>query len=400
MIHIEERSDTLTVVRTKTKEIYLVGTAHVSEESAKEVSSAIDTFQPDAVSVELDKGRYDALTKGQDWSKLTIGKVLKSGKGLFMLANLALSSFQNSIGENLSPPGSEMKVAVEEAEKRNIPFFFADREVAITLKRAWGLSSLWNKLKLMSLLIGSVFSKDDLSPEDIEALKERGALGGMMDELATNLPKVKEVLIDERDRYLSHNIYHTPGEKIVAVIGAAHAPGIVAWMKKFDQEEEEGTAPETLESIEVIPPPSKVGKVLKWVIPLAVISIIAYGFISAGWETGISSFIAWVIANGVFSGIGAIISLAHPITILVTVLAAPFTSLNPTIGVGIVSGIVEGWLRKPQVEDFENLKKDTQSLRGFYRNRFTHALVVFFLTSLGSAIGTIVALPYLLRIFG
>ncbi len=400
MIYVEERSDTLTVVRTRTKEIYLVGTAHVSEESTREVATAIDTFQPDSVSIELDKGRYTALTKGQDWSNLTISKVLKSGKGLFMLANLALSSFQNSIGKDLAPPGSEMKVAAEEAEKRNIPFFFADREVAITLKRAWGLSSFWNKLKLMSLLIGSVFSKNDLSPEEIEALKERGALGGMMDELAENLPKVKEVLIDERDRYLSHNIYHTPGEKIVAVIGAAHAPGIVEWMKKFDQEEEDGQSPESLESIEVIPPPSKIGKVLKWAIPLTIVSIIVYGFASAGWEKGFSNFMAWVIANGIFSGIGAIISLAHPITTIVTVLAAPFTSLNPTIGVGIVSGIVEGWLRKPQVEDFENLKRDTQSIRGFYRNRFTHALIVFFLTSLGSAIGTIVALPYLLRIFG
>ncbi len=400
MIHVEERSDTLTVVRTRTKEIHLVGTAHVSEESAREVVTAIDTLQPDAVSIELDKGRYQTLTSGQDWSKLTVGKILKSGKGLFMLANLALSSFQSSIGKDLAPPGTEMKVAAEEAEKRNIPFFFADREVSITLKRAWGLSSLWNKLKLISLLIGSVFSKEDLSPEEIEALKERGALGGMMDELAKNLPKVKEVLIDERDRYLSHNIYHTPGNKIVAVIGAAHAPGIVEWMEKFDQEEEEGKTPDSLESIEVIPPPSKVGKVLKWGIPLGILSIIVYGFVSAGWETGLSSFLAWVIANGVFSGIGAIIALAHPLTILITIVAAPFTSLNPTIGVGIVSGIVEGWLRKPQVEDFENLKKDTQSIRGFYRNRFTHALIVFFLTSLGSAIGTIVALPYLLRIFG
>ena len=74
--------------------------------------------------------------------------------------------------------------------------------------------------------------------------------------------------------------------------------------------------------------------------------------------------------------------------------------MNPTIGVGMVTGLVEGFLRKPQVRDFENLHEDILSIRGFYRNRFTHALLVFFLSSVGSAVGTFIGIPYLSSLIG
>ncbi len=397
MIDVEVQSNTVTLIRTTEKEIYLVGTAHVSEESAKEVATVIEEIQPDHVAVELDAARYTSLTQGQDWSKLTINKVLKEGKGLFMLANLALSAFQQSIGS--STPGAEMKAAIDVAKSHEIPYSFADRDVSITLKRTWRKSSLWNKMKLLGLLIGSVFSKEELSNEDVESLKERGALGGMLNELGKELPKVKEVLVDERDYYLAHNIYHAPGKRVVAVVGAAHTVGMVGLFQKLEKSEKKASEGR-LREFEVLPPAGQVGNILKWAIPLLVVAIIGYGFISAGWEKGSEMFLYWVLANGVLGGIGAIVALAHPITVIVTILAAPFTSLNPTIGVGFVSGALEGWLRKPQVQDFENLKEDTKTVKGFYRNRFTHALVVFFLTSLGSAIGTFVALPWLLSMFG
>jgi len=153
-----------------------------------------------------------------------------------------------------------------------------------------------------------------------------------------------------------------------------------------------------LSAIEEVPPPAKITKALPWIIPAIVIAIIAYGFVHSGFDQGIEMFGYWVAVNGALAGLGAIISLAHPITILVTIAAAPFTSLNPTIGVGIVSGILEGALRKPRVVDFEHLHDDILSVKGFFRNRFTHALIVFFLTSIGSSIGTFVAFPFLLSL--
>ncbi len=410
MIKIDVQSDTYRIIRlldnnattealepTPIKEIHLIGTAHVSEESAKEVSRIIEEVEPDHVAVELDAARYKSLTQGQDWSNLSITKVLKEGKGQFLLASLALSSFQRSMGTTL--PGAEMKAAIDAAKERNIPFSFADRDVTITLKRTWRKSSFWNKMKLIATLINSVLSKDTISSEELESLKEKESLDGMMDELSKELPQVKEVLVDERDAYLAHNIYYAPGKRVVAVVGAAHTLGMVDKFYGLEEISEENSQ-EQLKSFEILPKPSPVGKVLTWAIPLGVLGLIGYGFITAGWETGTEAFLYWVLANAIFGGIGAIAALAHPLTILVTIVAAPITSLNPTIGVGFVSGIVQGWVRKPRVIDFEHIPEDTKSVRGFYKNRFTHALVVFLLTSLGSAIGTFVGIPFIVSLFG
>ena len=55
----------------------------------------------------------------------------------------------------------------------------------------------------------------------------------------------------------------------------------------------------------------------------------------------------WIAANGIFAGIGATLALAHPLTIISAILAAPLTSLNPMIAAGWVSGLVEAFSRKP-----------------------------------------------------
>ena len=139
---------------------------------------------------------------------------------------------------------------------------------------------------------------------------------------------------------------------------------------------------------------------LRVLIEVSVIYLLIYGFINAGWDQGLKMFSYWFLVNGVLSGIGAIIALAHPLTILLSFLLSPFTSLNPTIGVGIVVGVVEAYVRKPRVVDFEHLNEDILSIKGFYSNRFTHALIVFFLTSIGSTIGTFVAFPFLISLLG
>ncbi|MGM0431760.1 MAG: TraB/GumN family protein [Spirochaetota bacterium] len=388
----EQISDTLTKITLEDKEIYLIGTAHVSSDSVQEVEQFIKNEAPDTVCLELDEGRYKTMTEGQSWNNVNIHSILKQGKGFFFLASLALSSFQKRMGIQTGvTPGEEMKAAAQAAKEAGVPIALCDRDIQITLRRAWGRSSFWNKLKMLGLLVSAAFSREELSSDDIEALKERGALGNMMEELAKELPSAKKVLIDERDQYLATKIYQTKGKKIVAAVGAGHATGIADTIGELSS----GNKNEDLSALELAPKRKRVGKVLPWLVPLAVAALFAYGFINSGWDQGLRMFFYWFVVNGVLSGIGAILALAHPLTIILSVLLAPFTSLNPTIGVGIVSGTIEAYMRKPRVSDFEHLSEDTLSIKGFYRNRFTHALVVFFLTSIGSAIGTFAAFPFL-----
>jgi pheromone shutdown-related protein TraB len=397
IVHI---SDTITRLSFDDREIILLGTAHISRESVDEVKKIIETEEPDHLCVEIDAGRYKAMTEGQNWREMSIGKVLKERKGFLLLANLALTSFQRKLGSEIgNKPGEEMKVAIEAAQAAEIPFSFCDRDIQVTLRRAWAKSSFWNKNKMLASMIGSVFGSEKLSSEDIENLKEKNALEEMMAELAEFLPSVKEVLIDERDRYLATKIFQAPGKKIVAVIGAGHAGGIIRILGELSSMDASGR-PEALDlsAIQQVPPPSAFSRFLPWIVPALVLALFGFGFWRSGFSHSMELFGYWVAVNGILAGIGAIVSFAHPLTVVATVAAAPFTSLNPTIGVGIVSGIVEGTLRKPRVADFESLHEDILSVRGFIRNRFTHALVVFFLTSVGSAIGTFVAFPFLLGI--
>ena len=389
---VVENSDTVTRIKEDDREIVLIGTAHVSKDSVDEVASIIREEAPDRVCVEIDSGRYNSMKAENKWENLDIFKILKKGQGFLMLANLAMSSFQKKIGEGLDvKPGDEMKAAIDTAQGLDIPFSFSDRDIQVTLKRAWAKSGFWGKNKMLASLIGSVFSREKVSGEDIEKMKERSALDDMMNELSDYLPSVKEVLIDERDRYLAANIFTASGKKIVAVVGAGHVPGMIKWFEKYS----EGSESFDLKDIIEIPPPGVFSKILPWLIPALVLGLIGAGFFRSGWDRSLSMLLSWVIVNGTFSAAGALIALAHPLTIVLAFLAAPITSMNPTIGVGMFTGLLEAVLRKPRVIDLENLGDDILSVKGFFRNRVTHILVVFFLSSVGSAIGTFIALPYL-----
>lgn len=390
-----KESDTITQIILGDREIILIGTAHISRDSIDEVKKVIEEEKPDHVCVEIDASRYKAMTEGQNWENMKIDKVLKERKGFLLLANLVLTSFQRKMGKNLgTTPGEDMKVAIEVSKEAGIPFSFSDREIQVTLRRAWSKSSFWNKNKMLAAMISSIFSKEELSEEEIEKLKEKSALEDMMEELANYLPSVKAVLIDERDQYLATNIFTAPGKKIVGVIGAGHANGIVKWLNDLH----EGKVSKDLTEINHVPEPSKIKKVIPWLIPAVIVALMGFGFYKSGWNKGMEMFFYWFMVNGILSGIGALIALAHPLTILLSFLAAPFTSLNPTIGVGIVSGLFEGYIRRPRVSDFENLPEDILTIRGFFKNRFTHALLVFFLSSVGSSIGTFIAFPFLVNL--
>ena len=395
--NIEKISDTRTLITLESREIMLVGTAHVSAESLVEVKEAILSEAPDHICVEMDEGRLKNLEEGRRWSGTDLKNVLRKGQGFMMMANLALSSFQRRMGADTGvQPGEEMKAAVDAAREGNIPFSCSDRSIQVTLSRAWRLSGLWSKMKLISSLVASVLSNESATPREIEELKKSDAMQGMMKELADYLPAVKVVLIDERDQFLASKIYTVPGKKTLAVVGAAHVPGIIELLRELNDDKRSSSTVE----IENVPPRKWIGKALPWVIPAAILGLFVFGTFRSGFDKVLEMGKIWILANGTLASLGALAALAHPLTILISFVGAPITSLNPTIGVGMVAGLLEYVFRTPRVLDMENLNTDILSIRGWYRNRVTRILLVFFLSSVGSSVGTFIAIPWLTRIAG
>jgi len=389
---METTNETVTRVRIGNREIILVGTAHVSRESVTEVSRVIHEESPGRVCVEIDDARYQSIVQGESWSGVNIYQVIRQRKGFLLLGNLVLSSFQKRMGLDLGVrPGEEMIESIRIAESLSIPVSLCDRDIQVTLRRAWTKSSLWGKNKMLAALLSSVFTSEKLSEAEIEALKQKSALEGMMEELAGYLPAVKEVLIDERDRYLATRIFETKEERVVAVVGAGHVPGIVRWIEQLSAGQVDGN----LTDISSVPPRGRISRVLPWAIPVLVAGLLVLGFFRAGWQMTLHMALLWVLVHGTLSALGALVALAHPLTILVAFVASPLTSLNPTIGVGLVTGLLEAVIRKPRVQDVEMLQEQIGTVRGFFKNRITHILLVFFLSSVGSAIGTFVGIPFL-----
>lgn len=372
------------------KRIILIGTAHVSADSVEEVRAAIRDERPDQVCVEIDAGRFATMTEDRSWEKLDIVKVLKDGKGFLLLANLVLSSFQRRMGKNLGiKPGDEMKAAVEEARALGIAFTFCDREVQTTLRRAWSRSSLWNKSKLLASLLASTMSNEALTAEEIEELKSKSVLDEMMGQLASYLPSVKVVLIDERDRYLATKIFQAPGTKIAAVVGAGHCDGIVAWLERLDA----GSAPTDLSDIDSVPPRRRWGALLGLIIPVAMLGLIVLGFLKSGATASLGLLAKWLVIHGIGAALGTLLALGNPLAIVAAFVGSPVVVLKPFLSIGLVAALVEAWASKPRVRDFENLSEDILSIRGFYRNKITRILLVFFFASLGGAIGNFISLP-------
>jgi len=329
---------------------------------------------------------------------MNITKILKQRKGFLLLSNLILASFQRRLGQELGiRPGEDMMAAIIAAKEKNIPFSFCDREIQVTMKRAWYKTGFWGKNKMLAAMLGSIFSNEKLSEEELEELKKKSALHGMLEELANFLPSVKEVLIDERDVFLATKVFEAEGVRIVVVVGAGHVPGMVEHLNAL----EEGRAEKDLSKINEVPKKGIIAKVLPWFIPLAIIGAIVANFFLRGTDVALDNTLKWIVLNGGLSAIGAIIALAHPLTILLAFAAAPITSLIPVIGVGMFTGLLESVLKKPKVGDFESLHDDLTTIKGAYKNRFIHVLIVFALSSIGSSIGTFLGgIPFFTSLFG
>jgi pheromone shutdown-related protein TraB len=381
--------DNTHVLTYQGKEITLIGTAHVSRESAESVRALIEEERPDTVSVELCESRYQSITQKKRWQDKDLLKVIREKKAFLLLLNIMLAYFQKKIGKKLGiNPGEEMIRAIKAAESTGAEVHLADRDIRITLSRIWRLMGLWTKLKLLFQFIASVGNVEDIEEEDIEEMKKEDVLNTLLSDIGKSLPEVRQILIDERDQYLAYKIRTAPGKKIVGVVGAGHIPGIKKyWNEAID-----------LEKLEEMPPKGKVAGLLKWIIPGIIIGIIIVGFFVSGTTTGTQMIKWWVIANAVLAGLGAALAFAHPLTILSAIIASPLTSLNPMIAAGWVTGLVEAFLRRPKVKDFENLPEDISSLKGFWKNKITRILMVVVFTNIGSSLGAFVAIPLMIKV--
>ncbi|WP_461833785.1 TraB/GumN family protein [Desulfothermus sp.] len=364
------------------KEIYILGTAHVSKDSVREVREAINEIRPDTVCVELCEARYESMFNEDKWKNMDIVKVVKQNKAFYLLMQLILSSFYKKIGDKLGVrPGADMIEAVYAAREIGAEIVLADRDVNITLKRVWGYLGFFKKIKLIGLMVSSVFSTEEITEQDIEKLRQKDQLEIALEEVASSLPEVKQRLLDERDIYLAEKIKSAPGKKILAVVGYGHVNGIVSNIPKEND----------LTPLETVPKKGKIAQFLKWLIPILIIGLLTYGFIKGGKDLSIESISLWIGINGTLSALGVALALAHPITIVSAFLAAPITSLNPMVAAGWVAGLVQAWVRKPKVQDIEELPHAILSVKGFWTNPVTKILLVVAFANIGSSIGTFLA---------
>lgn len=359
--------------------VYLVGTAHVSKESVEDVRQTIEAVNPDRICVELCASRYQTLTQRDHWQKMDVFKVVRQKKSLMLLTQLILSSFYRQLGKTLDvQPGAEMLEGVNLAKDRNIELVLADRDIEITLKRLWGYLGFWTKMKLLNHLLYSLFADEKIDENLVETLKQKDQLEGIMAEFADRFPEIKHRLIDERDIYLAQKIRETQGASVVAVVGAGHCEGICKHIHS-DQ---------PLDDILQTPPKSWLPTVLKWGIPALIIGFFVYSFFAKGSEHFMQNVWIWFIGNGALSALGAAAALAHPLAIVSAFLAAPLTSINPAIGAGWIAGLVQAWVHRPTVDDFEDLPHAIESVRGFWQNPVIRILLVVALANLGSVLGT------------
>ncbi len=361
--------------------VIVVGTAHISRESVEQVRETIEREEPDRVCIELDERRFEALSKPQRFDSLDLKEIIRSQQLATLMMNLLLSAYQRTLGLQLGvKPGSELLEAAEVAAAQGIPIALVDRDVRITLRRAWKALSWWHKAMLLSSILGGLFEKQELSEDDLRELRQEDVLSRLMAELGEAFPGLKSVLIDERDAYLAERIRQSAGEKVVAVVGAGHVQGMVAALRSETRTD--------LAQLEDVPPASQAWKWVGWGIPAVILSSILFIGLRQGAAAAGENLLFWVLANGIPAAAGAIVALGHPATIVSAFCAAPVTSLTPVIGAGYVTAFVQSYYRPPLVKELSGVWEDLASAGGWWRNRLLRIFLVFILTTLGSIIGT------------
>ncbi|PPU91952.1 TraB/GumN family protein [Xanthomonas albilineans] len=369
----------------------LLGTAHVSLASVAVVERAIESGRFDAVAVELDPQRLQALTDPDVLTKLDLVQVIRKGRVALFAANLALAAYQRRLAEQLGiEPGAELKRAVLLARERQLPVYLVDREVGLTFKRASSRLGLFGKLKLASGLLGGLFASEEVGEAEIEKLKQGDMLEASFGDFASESPELYATIIAERDRYMATRLReeHAHGEahrhsvrEVLAVVGAGHLAGMAKHLQ--NDQDDPATLRKTLED-------APTQKKVPWItltLTTLVLGGVAWGYWHGGFALGTDLLQQWVLFTGGLAGLGCLLAGGHPLSVIAGAIAAPLKPFRPGVPAGAFSALVEVHMRKPAYGDFLALRDDAQSLRGWYRNRVSRVVLTFLLTNLGSMLG-------------
>ncbi len=372
----------VTFVEVDGRTFIIIGTAHISQESTDLVREVIEREHPDTVCVELDEQRYQSLQDQRKWEALDLREIIRRKQLMTLIINLLLSSYQKRLGQKLGvAPGTELLEATKVAQELDIPLELVDRDVRITLRRAWNSMSFIEKMKLLgSGVIGAV-EGEEISEEQLTELRQSDVLTELMNELGDFMPVLKAVLIDERDTYIAQKTRAVSGQKVVVVVGAGHMNGIRQTL--------EANQDQDLSAIETIPKASPVGKIIGWSIPALILGGLFYIGFTQGAEALRDNAWYWFIANGIPTAIGVALAWGHPFTIVASFLAAPFTSLTPLIGAGYVAAFVQVYWKPPTVKELQSVGEDVSQPKMWWKNRLLRVFLVFIFASLGSVLGTV-----------
>jgi pheromone shutdown-related protein TraB len=371
------------IVEVDGREFIIIGTAHVSQESTDLVRRVINQEKPDCICVELDEQRYKTLLEKNKWESLDLKEVIRRKQLSTLIVNLLLSAYQKKLGQALGVmPGAELLEATKVAQELDIPISLCDRDVRITLRRAWFSMSFWEKLKLSTTGLAGLFERPEISEEMLAEMRQKDVLSELMKELGNFLPVLKRVLIDERDTYIAQKTRESKGKRIVSVVGAGHSDGICQALTNRTVHD--------LTEIEYVPPASPFIKIVGWGIPAIIVGSIVYIGYSQGFNAARENVLLWVLANGIPSAIGTAIALGHPLAIIAAFFAAPLTSLTPVIGVGYVTAFVQVYFQPPMVKELQTVGDDVNHFKKWWQSRLLRVFLVFILSSFGSIIGTYV----------
>lgn len=360
------------------KEITIIGTAHISSESVEEVRQALEALKPDVIAIELDDERYKSMTEKKNWQDMDIVDIIKKKKVGFLFAQMILSSYQRKIAQNLKlNVGEEVSVAIEYSKTYNVKLLMIDRSIQTTLLRIWHNLGWFEKIKMLTELLSSMF-ENDIKEADIEQLKQGDMLQSALSEISKQFPQIAETLIFERDRIMAYKLAHASGKHIVAVVGAAHVPGI---QKNLSNEN-------SIAQLMVVPK-KKNGQLIAWIFPLFIVGLIGLSIINSP-GLAFETVLRFILINGSLAALGTLIALGHPLSILTAFVMAPIGVLSPFLATGWFAGLTEAWVRKPKVEDFMNLQDDVLHLKGYWTNRVARILLVVLLANIFASLGSIV----------
>ena len=369
----------------------ILGTAHVSRASVEAVERLANSGRFDAIAVELDAQRLRSLTDANAMQELDLFKILREGKTGLVAANLALAAYQRRLSEQLGiEPGAELKTAALAAREHGLPLQLIDRDVGITLKRAYRGLGFWGRMKLMTGLGVSLFDTEQVDAAEIEKLKQGDMLESSFGEFAAQSPPIYEALIAERDRYMGARLREDNASathrEILVVIGAGHLKGLSQQLRDDTQ-----TPSATRQQLESIAKKSSI----PWVslaIAALVLGSFAWGYWHGGAHLGTSLLLTWIVFTAAGGALGCIAAGGHPLSVIAAALWSPWKPFHPGFASGTVCGLVEAWIRKPTYQDFMHLRDDVGSLRGWYRNRVSRVFLNFFLTCLGTIAGEVIAI--------